>query len=87
LPFSVLERILTTFWLEWYVRPESDFDSRAIWEKHYTRVIEETLHAWILEPLKSHTELVLLSREERKERRGRGQVIHDLQTKEPEAGV
>lgn len=86
LPFSVLEKILTTFWREWYVRPESHFDSRAIWERHRTLVIEETLHARILEPLRSHAELMLLSREEREQRIDRGQVIHDLKTK-GEVGV
>jgi GNAT superfamily N-acetyltransferase len=82
LPFEVLEQILTAVWQEWYVCPEkvfeTKFDSHQFWEDHKNRVMEETLRGKILNPLRPHRELVLLSREERKQRRQNGTKIEDL---------
>jgi hypothetical protein len=65
IPVDVVERLLMIVWREWYVKSPQYFRDRSAWTRHQHAVIEETLCAKILAPLRIHKTLQMLTRAQR----------------------
>lgn len=64
-PVSVLEKIVRDWWKEWYIRPREQFESDQAWELH-KQTVWGILENKILAPMRSVSELTLISKKERK---------------------
>lgn len=59
-----LGTILRNLWTSWYIRPNTDFENLAAWEKHKDTVMN-ILEKEILAPLEQYISFQLYSRNER----------------------